>query len=80
MIKEIQIIAETPQPKYKIPLENIPDEDLVGVAIPELLERIIIGPTEYPSAMREAFEALLAEAGVADPASRISVSDLPLRL
>lgn len=79
LIKEIQVIRGTPQPIYKIPLQNIPEEGLVGVEIPELLDRIIIGPTQYPSAAREAFEDLLSEAGVPDPASRIFVSDIPLR-
>ena len=80
LVKEIQVIEGTPQPIYKIPLQNVPEEGLVGFTIPELLELIIIGPTEYPLAMREAFETLLADAGVDDPASRIRVSDLPLRI
>ncbi len=80
LAKEIEVIGGTPQPVYKIPLRNVPEEDLIGVEIPELLERIIIGPTEYPSAMREAFETLLADAGVDDPVNRIRVSDIPLRV
>ena len=80
LTKEIQVIGDTPQPIYKIPLQNVPEEGLVGIEIPELLERIIIGPTEFPLAMYEAFETLLADAGVDDPASRIDVSDLPLRV
>jgi hypothetical protein len=80
LIKETQIIGGTPQPIYKIPLKNLPEEDFIGVEIPELLERIIIGPTDYAPAIREAFEAVLAGAGVDDPASRISVSEIPLRV
>ena len=80
LVKEIQVIGGTPQLVYKIPLRNVPEEGLIGVEIPELLERIIIGPTEYPSAMREAFETLLADAGVDDPVNRIRVSDIPLRV
>ena len=79
LIKEIQVIRGTPQPIYKIPLRNIPDEGFVGAEIPELLDRIIIGPSEYPTAMREAFRDLLAEAGVDDPTNRIYVSSIPLR-
>ena len=80
LVKEIQVIGGTPQPIYKIPLRNIPEEGLIGVDIPEFLERIIIGPTEYSSAMREAFETLLTDAGVDDPAQRVHVSDIPLRV
>jgi len=68
-----------PQPIYKIPLRNIPEEGFVGAEIPELIDRIIIGPTQYPSAAREAFEYLLEQAGVHDSADRVIVSDLPLR-
>jgi hypothetical protein len=77
--KEIQVIGGTPQPIYKIPLKNISDEGLVGVEIPELLDRIIIGPTEYPSAMREAFTQLLMDAGVKEAGCKVFVSDIPVR-
>lgn len=79
LVREIQVIGGTPQPIYKIPLQNVPEEGLVGIEIPELIDRIIIGPTQYPAAVREAFEHLLSEAGVDGPANRIFVSDIPLR-
>ena len=79
LLKEIRVIGGTPQPIYKIPLQNVPEEGFVGAEIPEIIDRIIIGPTEYPAAAREAFEQLLSEAGVDDPGSRIFVSDIPLR-
>ncbi len=78
--KDIEVIQGIPQPVYKIPLRNFPEEGLVGMEIPEILDRIIIGPTEYPAAIQEAFETLLADAGVEDPKSRVCVSGLPLRL
>ena len=79
LVKDIQVIGGTPQPIYKIPLQNVPEEGFVGAEIPELLDRIIIGPTQYPMAAFEAFEHLLSEAGVDQPASRIFISDIPLR-
>ena len=79
LIKDIQVIEGVPQPIYKLPLSNILEEGLVGVEISEIIDRIIIGPTQYPGAVREAFENLLAEAGVDEPASRVLVSDIPLR-
>ena len=79
LVRDIQVIGGTPQPIYKIPLQNVPEEGFVGAEIPELVDRIIIGPTQYPVAACEAFEDLLSEAGVDDPASRIFVSDIPLR-
>lgn len=72
-------VRGVPQKIQKIPLHNIPEEGFFGAEIPELLERIIIGPTEYPMAIYQAFSKLLGDAGVADPESRIFISDIPLR-
>lgn len=80
LVKDIQVIGGIPQQIYKIPLQNFPDEGLVGAEIPELIDRIIIGPTAYPSAVREAFEGLLEDAGVSEPRRLICVSDLPIRM
>lgn len=79
LIKEIQAVGGIPQPIYKIPLRNIPEEGFHGAEIPELVDRIIIGPTAYAMATYEAFKELLTDAGVADAGSRIVVSDIPLR-
>ena len=77
--RAVKVFKGVPQPIHKFPFKNIPNINFMGVEIPELLDRIIIGPTKYPDAMRETFATLLAEVGVPDPASRIYVSDIPLR-
>jgi hypothetical protein len=41
---EIESINGTPQPICKIPLANVPEEGLTGIELPELVERVIIGP------------------------------------
>jgi hypothetical protein len=79
LIKDIRIIKGIPQPIYKIPLRDIPDEGFVGTEIPSLLNRLIIGPSQYPGAMREAFLDLLSEAGIPEPSTRVCVSSIPLR-
>jgi hypothetical protein len=79
VVKELRVIRGTPQPIFKIPLQNVPDEGLRGVSVPEFVERIIIGPTQYPAAIWEAFVALLSEAGVSNAPDRVRVSDIPLR-
>ena len=78
LIKDIQVFGGIPQTIYKIPLRDISEVGLVA-SIPNLINRIIIGPTQYPLALAEAFHDLLAEAQVPEPGSRICVSDIPLR-
>ena len=77
--KGIETINGVPQTVYKIPLRNYPDDGLVGMEIPELVDRIIIGPTEYPVALQEAFVAQLEACGVEDAGSKVVVSGIPLR-
>ena len=76
---EIEIIHGTPQAVLKIDLQNHPEHDLVGLALPELLNRIIIGPCQFPEVLVTAFTRLLENAGVHDAAAKVFVSDIPLR-
>lgn len=76
---EIVIIGGVPQPIYKIPLKDVPDEGFVGATIPDLVERVIIGPTQFPMALYEAFVGVMKEAGVVDAEKRVIVSNIPLR-
>jgi len=75
----IEVVGGTPQAVLKLDLQNQPDKGLVGLAIPELLDRIIIGPCEFPQVISSAFQTLLTEAGIPDPEKKIIVSDIPLR-
>lgn len=79
MVKEIETVGGTPQPVYKIPLRDIPEAGLYGLNIPDLVDRVIIGPTRYPLATAEAFTSLMADAGVEAPEKKISLSHIPLR-
>ncbi|MGB4066398.1 MAG: DUF2971 domain-containing protein [Nitrospira sp.] len=75
----IEVIYGTPQRVLKLDLKDHQAKGLVGLAIPELIERIIIGPCQFPAIIRAAFLELLQEAGVPDAAKRIIISDIPLR-
>jgi hypothetical protein len=79
LLSEIQSINGIPQPIHKIPLKDVPDEGLVGIEIPNLVGSVIIGPTNFPLAIKDAFVAKLEEFGVVDARSRIVISDIPLR-
>ena len=62
--KSIEIVRGIPQPVCKIPLKNIPEEGFIGAEISQLVNRLIIGPNQYPGVMQEAFVELLTNAGV----------------
>jgi hypothetical protein len=76
---EIETIGGIPQPVCKIPLKDIPDESLIGIEVPSLIDRVIIGPCQYPWAARDAFIAILEQAGIAEAYNRVFISDIPLR-
>jgi hypothetical protein len=80
LTKTIQSVHGVPQIVYKIPLKNLPDQGLKGLEPRELINRVIIGPSQYPSALHQAFVELLAQAGVSDPESKVCVSNTPLRV
>lgn len=79
-IKEgIATIGGVPQLVQKIPLEDSPSKGLHKADIPNLIKRIIIGPTEYPLVIRDALAKALENAGVSEPLDRIEISNIPLR-
>jgi hypothetical protein len=78
LTRSIETIRGVPQPVYKIPLRNIPAR-LDGIEIPQLVERVIIGPTQYPTAVFEAIVAKLEQAGIVDAGKRVVISGIPLR-
>jgi hypothetical protein len=77
--REVKIIRGIPQIVQKIPLRDIPELGLEFISIPKLVDRVIIGPTQYPTVQREAFVELLFNSGVSDADKRVVVSNIPLR-
>jgi hypothetical protein len=79
LLPSVEVVRGTPQTVLKIDLKNHPGQGLFGLALPELLDRIIIGPCEFPQVIFEAFRRLLNDAEVPEPSAKIFVSDIPLR-
>ena len=75
----IEVVAGVPQLIYKIPFKNNPAAGISGLEANEILDRVIIGPTQFPSAMYEAFVTALEGAGIKDAASRVFISQIPVR-
>jgi len=78
--EDVCTVDGVPQGIFKIPLEHNPGNGLFHADVPSLIDRIIIGPTEYPVIIYNTLVAALEKAGVSDARKRIVVSDIPLRL
>lgn len=74
-----EIIGGVPQPVYKLPLDKAIDPVLEDLDFAKTFDRLIIGPSPYPVAMADAFIEALSKIGVADAATRIFVSGIPIR-
>ena len=69
-------IAGVPQLIYHLPLDgsSAPDIDLV-----KMLERIIVGPRQFPTVVLDSLIPALEKMGVAEPAKKIQLSNIPIR-
>lgn len=77
LTRSFETVRGVPQPVMKIQLD--PQLGIPGLAIPELLNRVIIGPTEHSWPIYMAYTDALAKAGVANPAQMVVTSNIPLR-
>jgi hypothetical protein len=75
----VESIGGIPQSICRIPLRDVPEEGLYGLAPANFIDRVIIGPTKYPAGIYDALMVLLADLGIQNPAEKIIFSDLPLR-
>jgi hypothetical protein len=75
---QIVNLGGIPQEIHKIALQNYPDMGLEGLAIPELIERIIIGPHRSQYVIGETLQGLLEKAGCENAGSMMHYSGIPL--
>ena len=80
LVMEVETITGVPQLVLKVPLQDVPDQGLVGIEIPSFVDRIIIGPPDFPLPIFDAFVAALDAAGVKNPAAKVVISNIPLRV
>jgi hypothetical protein len=76
---EVETVNGTPQIVQKIPLLNNAEKGLVGANLDALINRLIIGPSQFPVSIRDAFDAALTAEGVQDAWKRVEMSLIPLR-
>lgn len=71
--------AGTPQSIYVLPLNANVDSKLSDIDFAKMFERLIIGPTQYGSAMYQTFVKALSAIGVEDAAEKVVISEIPIR-
>lgn len=79
ILSDVTTVGGVPQRIYKIPLVNHPDEGFLGATLPELLDEIIIGPSENAFSIYDALVLKLEAAGVPKPWEKVRRSNIPLR-
>jgi hypothetical protein len=72
-------VRGVPQTVYKIPLKNKPGLGMPTLEIPNLINRVLIGPCLYPQQVADAYSKALTDAGVKDAMHLITISEIPLR-
>lgn len=77
--RSIQSIGGVPQPVYSIPLDGAAYPQLAGLDLTKLLDRVIVGPTEYAGVVYEAFVDALTRLGIPNAHDRVVASQIPIR-
>ena len=72
-------VHQVPQSVLLMDLKDNPGTGLIGIEPPDLIERVIIGPTEYPIPIYDAYREQLKMIGVEDASEKVKISFLPLR-
>ena len=76
---EIEVIKGIPQAILKLRLFDDQKRDIVGVAPVTLVNRVIIGPCDYPLQVRDTMVSALEKAGVEDAEDKVKISFIPLK-
>jgi hypothetical protein len=76
---KIEVVGGIAQVVHYLPLVDVPEKGVTKANIQEILDRVIVGPTANPILVREAFVAVLAEAGLSNPEHRVVTCNIPLR-
>lgn len=74
-----EIIGGITQLLLKLKLQDVPEEGLSGLTIPDFLDRILIGPCEHPEVIAASLASLLKSVGVENAEQRVHITGIPLR-
>lgn len=77
--REFRTINGLPQRIYKLPMRDYPEDGFTGATLPAMLNKVIIGPTQYPMVIADTLHMALSRAGVENVADKLIASHIPLR-
>ena len=73
------VFQGVPQTIFEIPFDGAVSPALAHLDLSVLLDRVIIGPTQFANAIWKALVEALVACGVQDPETKIRYSDIPIR-
>lgn len=79
MAPSLEVIGGVPQVVYPLRFDNRDQEGVNHISLPELIDRVIVGPTQYALPVRDALVQRLADMGVAQPETKVILSNIPIR-
>ena len=77
ILETTESVRGVPQVVQHLELKKYNDN--LDLSIPKILDRVIIGPTQYPEAQKRAFVKLLESVGAENAAEKVYVTSIPLR-
>lgn len=76
---EIMSLGGVPQRVYAIPFRDYSEEGFVGATVPDLLDRVLIGPSQDSYIIAQAYVTELTNLNVPDAHTKVVVTGVPLR-
>lgn len=77
--QSIKEVGGMPQPTLHIKLQEYPETGMPSLAPASFVERILIGPCQYPDTVHRALGEKLKSLGCPDPFDLVSFTKIPLR-
>jgi len=74
-----ETVRSVPQLVYKIKLKNDPQNGINDIEILNIMDSILIGPTQYPLSIHGALVHELLNIGIQNPQNFIKISGIPIR-
>jgi hypothetical protein len=78
ILPAVKVVRGIPQVVHRLPLRRFEGADF-STDVRDILSHIIIGPSETGWALYDAFRQVLSDLGVEDAASKVVISDIPVR-